>query len=111
MVGKAAIDAEVKKIIDECFENARRLLRENADKLAFVAEYLITHETMDGDQFRHAMESAFPTVEALEAIAEEKKAKSRKANAEQAQSDKENAEREQREAERLARRDEENDNE
>ena len=107
----AKIDAEVKKIIDECFENARRLLRENADKLAFVAEYLITHETMDGDQFRHAMESAFPTVEALEAIAEEKKAKSRKANAEQAETDKENAEREQREAERLARRDEENDNE
>ena len=104
----AKIDAEVKKIIDECFETARRLLRENADRLAFVAEYLITHETMDAEQFKHAMESAFPTVEELEAIAEEKKAKSRKANEQQAEADKETAERERREAERLARRDEEN---
>ena len=104
----AKIDAEVKKIIDECFEVARRLLRENADKLTFVAEYLLAHETMDGDQFKHAMESASPSAEELDAIAEEKRAKSKKANDQQAQADKEEEERRRREEEKLARRDEEN---
>ncbi len=80
----AKIDSEVKKIIDEAFAEARRLLRENSDKLEFVAQFLLAHETMDGDQFRAAMERQDPSVEEIELILEEKKRKSRNENAEQA---------------------------
>ena len=57
------------------------MLTENKAKLEFVAEYLFTHEVMDGDQFKCAMEADEPTVEALEEIAAEKKRKSAEANA------------------------------
>ena len=77
----AKIDAEIHKIVTEAYEVAKKLLSENASKLEFVAEYLFTHEVMDGDQFKCAMEADEPTVEALEEIAAEKKRKSEEANA------------------------------
>lgn len=76
----AKIDAEIHKIVTDAYEVAKQLLRDNAKKLEFVAEYLLTHEVMDGDQFKCAMEAEEPTVEALEAIAAEKKRKSEEAN-------------------------------
>ncbi len=79
----AAIDAEIKRIIAEQYENAKNLLTEHIDKLHFVAQYLLTHESMDGDQFAAAMEDG-ATVEQLEAIAEEKAEKSRRDNEERA---------------------------
>ena len=51
-------------------------LNENMDKLVFIAEYLICHEIMDEDQFKHVMETDAPTVEELESIAAEKAEKS-----------------------------------
>ena len=77
----AKIDAEIHKIVTDAYEVAKKLLSENASKLEFVAEYLFTHEIMDGDQFKCAMEADEPTVEALEEIAAEKKRKSEEANA------------------------------
>ena len=77
----AKIDAEIQKIITEAYDTAKRLLTENSQKLEFVAEYLVSHEVMDADQFKLAMESDEPTVEALEEIAAEKKRKSEEANA------------------------------
>ena len=77
----AKIDAEIHKIVTDAYEVAKKLLSENASKLEFVAEYLFTHEVMDGDQFKCAMEADEPTVEALEEIAAEKKRKSAEANA------------------------------
>ena len=77
----AKIDAEIHKIVTDAYEVAKKLLSENASKLEFVAEYLFTHEVMDGDQFKCAMEADEPTVEALEEIAAEKKRKSEEANA------------------------------
>ena len=77
----AKIDAEIHKIVTEAYEVAKRLLTENKSKLEFVAEYLFTHEVIDGDQFKCAMEAEEPTVEALEEIAAEKKRKSEEANA------------------------------
>jgi hypothetical protein len=41
------------------------------NKLTFIAEYLITHELMDEDQFRLVMTSE-PTVEEVENIAKQK---------------------------------------
>ena len=43
-----AIDAEVKKLIDDAYADARRLIAENRDKLEALAKRLIEKETMDG---------------------------------------------------------------
>ncbi len=77
----AKIDSEVHKIITEAYDVATKLLTENSSKLSFVAEYLLSHEVMDADQFKYAMETDEPTVEALDEIAAEKKRKSEAANA------------------------------
>ncbi len=79
----AAIDAEIQRIIADEYEKARKLLSDHIDKLHFVAGYLLTHESMDGDQFAAAMQDG-ATVEALEAIAEEKAEQSRRDNEERA---------------------------
>ena len=76
----AKIDAEVQRIITEAFDVSKKILTEHADKLRFVSDYLVTHEIMDGEQFKYAMENDDPTVEQLERIAEEKKARSAEAN-------------------------------
>ncbi len=95
----ALIDAEVKALIDEGYAMARKVLTEHADKLTFVAEYLLTHEIMDGDQFKAAMESDSPTASALEFIAEEKARKSKAANEERARKEAERLEKEREEEE------------
>ena len=73
------IDEEIQRIVKECYADAKAILTEHIDKLHFVAEYLLAHETMDGDQFAAAMEEG-ATVEKLEAIAAEKAEKSRRDN-------------------------------
>ena len=91
----AKIDAEIQKIVTEAYDRAKRLLSENSAKLEFISEYLVTHEMMDGDQFKCAMEAEEPSVEALEEIAAEKKRKSEEANARRReQQEKERAEKE-----------------
>ncbi len=77
----AKIDREVKRIIDNAYAEAERILRENIDKLHFIAEYLVRNETMDDAQFKAAMESN-ATLEEIEAMAEEKRRKSEEENAE-----------------------------
>lgn len=67
----AEIDAEVRGIVDKAYRRAESTLNEHMDKLTFIAEYLITHEIMDEDQFKAAMNGT-PTVEELEAIAKQK---------------------------------------
>lgn len=47
----ANIDAEVKAIIDEAFEAAKKILTEHMDQLTAVAEGLLEVETLDHDQF------------------------------------------------------------
>jgi cell division protease FtsH len=42
-----AIDREVHRITDECYSEARRLLRENREKLDAIATQLLAHETLD----------------------------------------------------------------
>ena len=79
----AAIDEEIQRIIKQCYADAKLILSEHIDKLHFVAQYLLSHETMDGDQFAAAMQEG-ATVEQLEAIAAEKAEKSRRDNEERA---------------------------
>ena len=79
----SVIDEEIQRIVKECYADAKQILSEHIDKLHFVAEYLLSHETMDGDQFVAAMQDG-ATVEQLEAIAAEKAEKSRRDNEERA---------------------------
>ena len=79
----SVIDEEIQRIVKECYADAKAILSEHIDKLHFVAQYLLTHETMDGDQFNAAMQDG-ATVEQLEAIAAEKAEKSRRDNEERA---------------------------
>ena len=82
----AIIDEEVHKIITEAYENAKKILAENIDKLHFIADFLVKHETMDGDQFRALMDEDADE-ERLLAIVEEKRQASIEANEKQAEKD------------------------
>ena len=79
----AAIDEEIQRIIKEAYEKATEILSTHIDRLHFVAQYLLAHESMDGDQFEAAMKDG-ATVEELEAIAAEKAERSRRDNEERA---------------------------
>ena len=89
----AAIDRETRLIMDAQYKRAIEILSAHMDKLHFIAEYLLNHENMDGDQFKAAMEG-YPTVEELEQMLEEKKRKSREENEQREQAEQERARRE-----------------
>lgn len=44
------IDAEVKRIIDECYNRAKQLIEQHRDKLEMIANALLEYETLDGKQ-------------------------------------------------------------
>ncbi len=50
----AEIDAEIKRIIDECYGRSETLLKENMSRLESVAEALVEKEKLDGDEFEAA---------------------------------------------------------
>ncbi len=50
------IDAEVKAVIDAAYDRCTAILTENRSKLDAVAEFLLKHESMTGDEFRALME-------------------------------------------------------
>ncbi len=76
----ALIDAEIKKIIDEAYANAKALLAANRNKLDFIAEFLVKNEIMDDEQFKAAMDAEAPTQDEIEAIGEEKRRRSAEEN-------------------------------
>ena len=45
------IDREIKSMIDGAYERCRNLIQQHIDKLHQIAEYLLKHETMDGEEF------------------------------------------------------------
>jgi cell division protease FtsH len=45
------IDDEVRRLIDQAYEQCEALLREHDDKLEAVAQYLLAHDTMTRSQF------------------------------------------------------------
>ena len=57
------IDDEVKSVIDAAYSKALELLTDNRDKLDAVAEFLLKHENMTGEQFKTLMEGQDTTVE------------------------------------------------
>ena len=52
----AVIDQEIKSILDNAYKQCETILTKHRDKLDAVAEYLITNEKMDGEQFKALME-------------------------------------------------------
>ncbi|HCF6396021.1 TPA: ATP-dependent zinc metalloprotease FtsH [Pseudomonas aeruginosa] len=54
------IDQEVRRIIDDCYGTAKRLLDENRDKLEMMADALIKYETIDSDQIDDIMAGRVP---------------------------------------------------
>ena len=80
----AQIDEQIEKIITEAYNEAKRLLSENIDKLHFIAKYLVKNEIMDGEQFKRAMEEDGVTIEDLEEMVAERRRRSEDENAKRA---------------------------
>lgn len=50
-VTRSKIDAEIKKIVENCFDEAKKLLKKNRKQLNAVAEELIKKESLDDEEF------------------------------------------------------------
>src|SRR5207302_713524 len=59
------IDSEVRKIVTEQYERARRIIEENRDTMVRLAENLLEHESLDGVQIRRIV-AGLPLVEDTE---------------------------------------------
>lgn len=46
------IDTEIKRIIDLAYEDTRRMIEENRERLDAIAQALLKYETIDGDEVR-----------------------------------------------------------
>ncbi|MFB2772876.1 ATP-dependent zinc metalloprotease FtsH2 [Pelatocladus sp. BLCC-F211] len=46
------IDAQVRAIVEECYDNAKRIMRDNRTLMDRLVDLLIEKETIDGEQFR-----------------------------------------------------------
>ena len=57
----AVIDEEVRRLMDEAYKGAEKLLRENMDKLVLIAETLMQKETLDGRQLQELMSQGYLT--------------------------------------------------
>jgi len=51
------IDKEVRKIIDECYKNATKILKENKDLVKLIADTLLEHETITKEQIDSLVET------------------------------------------------------
>ncbi|MCM1479432.1 MAG: ATP-dependent zinc metalloprotease FtsH [Muribaculaceae bacterium] len=60
------IDSEIKRIITEAYKECERILTDHNDQLVKLAEYLIEHEKISGDDFEKMMketeETEYPSV-------------------------------------------------
>ncbi|HET9699868.1 MAG TPA: cell division protein FtsH, partial [Burkholderiales bacterium] len=54
------VDAEIRRIIDQQYGLARRLLEENRDKVEAMTKALLEWETIDADQINDIMEGRPP---------------------------------------------------
>ena len=97
------IDSEIHRIISSAYEDAIKKLTEHADKLRFIAEYLLKSETMDGEQFKRAMEEEV-SYEDLDAMVADRKSRSNAENERRRKAVEENERRRREEREREERR-------
>ena len=76
----ALIDSEIKKIIDEAYAVAMKVLSDHRDKLEFITDFLVEYEVMDDEQFKAAMEGENPTIEEIAEIGAAKRRRSEEEN-------------------------------
>ncbi len=62
-----AVDEEVRRITDECYAEARRLLTENREKLDAIVTQLLVHESLNEPEIYAAADIARPAVTPLPA--------------------------------------------
>ena len=51
------IDLEMRKIIDECYKNAKKILSENSDLVSLIAENLLEYETLTKEQIDYLVKN------------------------------------------------------
>ena len=54
------VDAEVKRFVEEGYQTAQKVIRENIDDLHTIAKALIEYETLTGDEIRGLMDGKTP---------------------------------------------------
>jgi len=78
------IDEEIRKIVGDCYKNATKILKENADLVKLIAEALLERETLTKEQIEYLVEhKELPedttlrdmTLEELKELAKEKNVK------------------------------------
>ena len=65
----AAVDAAVQKLLNQCYEDATRLLQENRALLDEIASYLLTKETISGEELMNFVRRPAQEAEPSEAEA------------------------------------------
>lgn len=53
-----SIDKEVRRIIDECYKEAEKFLKDNIDTLHLIAQSLMEKETLEADEFAELIKKA-----------------------------------------------------
>ena len=78
------IDKEIRRMIDEAFAKARKILEENRVKLDLIAKTLIEHETIEKEDFEKLLKGEWPRTgaEDSKSVAGEKVKKDKRASAE-----------------------------
>lgn len=66
-----AIDLEVRRILDECYQRATSIIRENREKVVALSKALIEVETLDRDTFEKLMNETTNNTINNEVVAEE----------------------------------------
>ena len=84
------IDAEIHRFVFENYERALKILRENDSVLEFIAQYLVKHEIMDGDQFDLCFTEGV-TEEMLDSLRERKKTDAEEENEKRRNEEKKNS--------------------
>lgn len=81
------IDAEIKHILESCYEATTNILKENDEAFERVAQALLLIETLDGDQFNNLYEGKVTPEELAESVKahEEKIAELNKAEAKESE--------------------------
>jgi cell division protease FtsH len=67
-----AIDAEIRRLVDECYDRARRILLEHRPQLDALAEALLEHETLDAAAVKSLIETGRLPEPASPAVAADK---------------------------------------
>ncbi len=55
------VDAEIRRIVDEQYDRARKVIEENRDKIEIMAKALLEWETLDAEQIDEIMEGKKPS--------------------------------------------------